>query len=259
MEVRSRAAVQEGDEGAVLVGQKPDGLDLTTPYVTQNFLCRSLWGNVTQVDSSAGSRDETRGDRHGGAEPTKALRTVTRETPSWRLRTTEKATCGRNHVLIQLGRKRLLQGAANVVRLVVLLLRLVLTRELSKVLELWRSKRRGRAWLEGATQEQLRRQQRGEVHVEAGSRRLQIGAVLVARVESASVDGHVVGPLRVPVTVTGLVGGKGAVREAVVTSVHLPVEARLETGAARGIGGTLVLLHGKEVRRQTEAVPRVLR
>jgi hypothetical protein len=160
--------------------------------------------------------------------------------------------------LVQLGRKGLLQGATNMVRLVVLLLRLVLTRVLCEILVLRGGEGGGRAGLEGATKEQLRRQQRSEVHVEACSRGLQVSTVLVARVQSASVDGHVVCSLGVSVTVTGLVRGESAVREAVVSSVHLPVEARLKTGPARGRGCAVVLLHAEEVRRQTDAVPRVL-
>jgi len=146
------------------------------------------------------------------------------------------------------------------VGLVVLLLRLVLTGELCKVLELRGSESGGRAWLEGATKKQLGRKQRSEVHVEAGAWGLQVVAVLVARVESSSVDGHVVCPLRVSVAIAGLVGRKGAVGKAVVaTAVHLPVEARLETGPARSVGGALVLLHTEKMRGQTEAVPRAVR
>ncbi|KAA8617544.1 RNA-binding protein [Pyrenophora tritici-repentis] len=145
------------------------------------------------------------------------------------------------------------------VRLVVLLLRLVLTSELSKVLEL-RGGESGRGTrLEGAAEEQLRRQEGSEVHVEAGAGGLQIIAILVARVEPAGVDGHVVRPLRVPVAVAGLVRSKGTVGEAMVTAVHLPVEARLEARAAGGIVGAILLLHCEKMRGQAEAVPRVLR
>jgi hypothetical protein len=64
----------------------------------------------------------------------------------------------------------------------------------------------------------------------------------------------------VSVAIAGLVGRKGAVGKAVVaTAVHLPVEARLETGPARSVGGALVLLHTEKMRRQTEAVPRAVR
>jgi hypothetical protein len=49
----------------------------------------------------------------------------------------------------------------------------------------------------------------------------------------------------VAVAVTRLVGGESTVREAMVSSVHLPVKARLETGAARGRGCAVVLLHAE--------------
>ena len=61
-----------------------------------------------------------------------------------------------------------------------------------------------------------------------------------------------------PVTVTRLVRREGAVGEAMVSSVHLAMEARLQAGTAGGVRGTVVLLHTEKVRGQTEAVPRVL-
>lgn len=145
------------------------------------------------------------------------------------------------------------------VRLVILLLRLVLARKLGKILELRGRKSRGRAGLERAAEKQLRRKQRSEVHVETGSRSLQISAILVARGKSAGVDGHVVGPLRVPVTVAGLVGSKGTMGKAVMASIDLPGETSLKTGTAGRGRGTVVLLHIEKVRGQAEAVPRVLR
>jgi hypothetical protein len=64
----------------------------------------------------------------------------------------------------------------------------------------------------------------------------------------------------VPVAIAGLVRREGAVRKAVMTAaVHLPVEARLETGSAGSVRGALVLLHTEKMRGQTEAVPRALR
>lgn len=102
MEVGGGAAVEEGDEGAVLVWQKPDGLDLATAYVAKDLLCGSLRRNVAQVYGPASSRDETRRDRHGGAESTKTLCAVTRETSGRRLRTTEETAGGRHHVLVKL-------------------------------------------------------------------------------------------------------------------------------------------------------------
>jgi hypothetical protein len=47
----------------------------------------------------------------------------------------------------------------------------------------------------------------------------------------------------VSVAIAGLVRGEGAVGKAVMTTVHLPVEARLQTGSAGSVRGALVLLH----------------
>lgn len=72
----------------------------------------------------------------------------------------------------------------------------------------------------------------------------------MARSKPASIDRHVVGTLRVPVGIAWLVGSERAVREAVVTAVHLPLEARLEARPAGGIRGRVVLLHAEQMRRQ---------
>lgn len=60
-----------------------------------------------------------------------------------------------------------------------------------------------------------------------------------------------------PVGVAWLIRGEGAVRETVVSSIDLPLEAGVETRSARGTLVTVVL-HTEHMRRQTEAVPRVL-
>ena len=70
--------------------------------VAKDLLCGSLRRNVAQVYGPASSGDETRRDRHGGAEPTKTLRAVTRETSGRRLWTTEETAGGRHHVLVKL-------------------------------------------------------------------------------------------------------------------------------------------------------------
>lgn len=139
----------------------------------------------------------------------------------------------------------------------ILLLRLVLVRKGCKVLELWGSKGRWGAWLEWAAEKQLGWQKGSEVHVEPSARCLKIGAVLVAWSKSTSVDGHVVRALRMPVGVAWLVRGKGTMREAVVSAIDLPLEAGVETRAARG-ALSAVVLHTEHMRRQTKAVPRVL-
>lgn len=55
VEVGGRAGIQKGDEGAVLVGKEPDGLDLTTAYVAQDLLGRSILGDVSEIDRTAGT------------------------------------------------------------------------------------------------------------------------------------------------------------------------------------------------------------
>jgi hypothetical protein len=83
---------------------------------------------------------------------------------------------------------------------------------------------------------------------------------VAARSEPVGVDGHVVGTLRVSVGIARawLICGECAVREAVVATVDLPLEARLETRPAGGILSGLVL-HAEKMRGQAQAVPRVLR
>ena len=142
--------------------------------------------------------------------------------------------------------------------LVLLLLHLVLSSKVGEALELGRGESIGRAGLERAPEKQLGGQKRGEVHVEPGARRLQVG-VVVARSEPASVNARNVGPFGMPVSIAGLVRVEGSVGEASVASVHLLLEAVLETGSARGGRGAIVVVHSGEVRGQDEVVPRVLR
>ena len=65
-----------------------------------------------------------------------------------------------------------------------------------KALELRRLEGVGRAWLKGATQEQLRGQQRGKVHVECGAGSLHIGN-LVGLSNASGIDVGDVGALGV--------------------------------------------------------------
>lgn len=82
---------------------------------------------------------------------------------------------------------------------------------------------------------------------------------MAARSKPIGIDGHVVGTLRVPVGIAWLVRSECAVREPVVTTVDLPLEARLETRPAWGVLGGFVLLHAEKMRGQAQAVPRILR
>jgi hypothetical protein len=81
---------------------------------------------------------------------------------------------------------------------------------------------------------------------------------MAARGKPVGVDRHGVRALRVSVGVPWLVCSECAVREAVVTAIDLPLEARLESGPAGGRRDGVVLLHTEHMRRQAEAVPRVL-
>jgi acyl-CoA hydrolase len=63
----------------------------------------------------------------------------------------------------------------------------------------------------------------------------------------------------VPVGITGLVCVEGAVRKTSVSSVHLLLEALLETRSAGRVRCAVVMLHSEQVGRQDKIVPRVLR
>jgi hypothetical protein len=70
VEVSSRASIEEWNESTVLVRQETDRLDLTTSNMTKNLLSNSVRGNITQVDSSASSCNDTRAhwNRRGGRQ-----------------------------------------------------------------------------------------------------------------------------------------------------------------------------------------------
>lgn len=65
VEVGSRAGIQEGNEGAVLVGQESDRLNLTTAHVAQDLLGRGVLRDVSEVDRTAGTTDDG-AHSHGG-------------------------------------------------------------------------------------------------------------------------------------------------------------------------------------------------
>lgn len=178
---------------------------------------------------------------------------------SGRLGSREESARRGNETLVQTWRQgTLLHLRAAHLVLLVLLLQLVLCSKGSEALELRRGEGIGGARLERAAKEQLGGQERGEVHVEAGSGSLHLG-VVVAGSEPTGVDVRNVGPLWVPVGVTGLVCVEGAVRKTSVSSVHLLLEALLETRSAGRVRCTVVMLHSEQVRRQDKIVPRVLR
>ena len=63
VEVGGRIAVEERNEGAVLVRKESHRLNLAATDVVENLFCRRLSGNVTQVHGTARPREKARGDR----------------------------------------------------------------------------------------------------------------------------------------------------------------------------------------------------
>ena len=66
VEVGGRVAVEEGNEGTVLIREKANRLDLSAADVVENFFSGRFGGYVTQVHGSARSRQKARGDRCRG-------------------------------------------------------------------------------------------------------------------------------------------------------------------------------------------------
>jgi len=92
--------------------------------------------------------------------------------------------------------------------------------------------------LERAAQQQLRWEQRGEVHLKACTRSLEVRAVLVTRRQSAGVDGWNVRSLRVSVCITALIGmectmGESSVSTIRLSAIHLFLKTSREAWAAR--------------------------
>lgn len=77
---------------------------------------------------------------------------------------------------------------AHLLLLILLLLSVVCLSEASKGLVLRRSKGIGGAWLERASKEELRREERGEVHVEGSAWGLHVVGLLLCLCKSRSVD-----------------------------------------------------------------------
>lgn len=67
--------------------------------------------------------------------------------------------------------------------------------------------------------------------------------ILIAWSKSTSINGHVVRPVGMPIGIAWLVRRESAMREAMMSSIHLTLEARLQTRATGGIRSALVLLH----------------
>lgn len=140
VEVSSRGAIQERDESTVLVWQKTNRLNLSRADMTEDLLSSCFSWDVSKVHGSRGSRDNSRSSNHwrsswrclsievGVLGWESSWRHETSTTESWR----------------QSGRWVLLEVAHW---------------ELLRVKSIWSS------WLERRAQEQLRWQQRGELHI----------------------------------------------------------------------------------------------
>lgn len=253
VEVSCGAGVQEGDEGAVLVGKQTDRLDLATAHVAQDFVGRSVLGDVPKVDRAAGPADH---GAHGGRA---------RVHRHLHLTAHGAVPCGRG-----LGRKELrspvgrggdiapgghwlLHGTRHAILLDLLGLLVGI-----QVLELAVGESGRGARLEGASEEQLGRQQRSELHIKASARGRQVShvglrlLVDILAVDTLRVDGGDVATSGVSVGESRYVRSEGAVREPGVTVRRLRDMARetalTTAGTSLADGAGVMVLHPEEMR-----------
>lgn len=262
MEVSGRASVQEGDEGAVLVWQEADRLNLTTSDVAKDLLSRSVRRDVTEIDSSAGTRDDARRNTmHCRAVRADVLTLESIKARRGRLHT---AKVGRGWErrrakwLVGTWRQNLLlsEGLAHLA---------LVTTSIGlrwEALELRGLEGGRRAWLKGAAHQQVCRQQWCKVHVVASLRSLHVLRV-VALAHAASVDRLDAISVGVPVskaTQRRLSLMKRARWKTILIRTHRWFDCK-GLGLAMAIGRTrshvLAVLHAKHVRREHEAVPRI--
>ncbi len=185
VEMSGRAGIQEGDEGTILVRKQADRFNLAASHMAKNFLGAGVRRDVAKVHGTAGAGHDARAHRHGRGglhrELDLALHLVVRA--GRRLGRVELGGAvgrGRNDRLIHLRRHVLLHRARGTVLVMVLLLLHVLLLGLGKAgyaLEVRAAERGRRAGLEGAPEQELGREQWGELHVEGGAWGGQIGAV----------------------------------------------------------------------------------
>ncbi|KAH6604270.1 hypothetical protein Trco_007716 [Trichoderma cornu-damae] len=252
VEVGGGAGVQEGDEGAVLVGQQANRLDLAAPDVAQDLLGAGVRGDVAEVDGSAGAGHHAGAHGNGRSRLHGALHAEGAGGRLGREELGRPVGRGRDESLVGLRGHAGLHGAgdAGAVLLAIGLLVLVLgLLEARQALELRASKGGRAAGLKGAAEEQLRREQRGELHIKgrAGGHVVAIGLVLahVLGVER----GHV-GATRVAVGEARDVGGEGTMREASVAVGRLGsvAEARAIGTVRRPLASRAVeFLHPEEI------------
>ena len=206
VEMGGGTRVEKGDEGAVLVGQEPDGLDRPTSDMAQDLLGGGLRGDISQVDGATGGPG--RGGGHdGGRWEADALAGETEDARDGRLRVHHlgRVTCGRGEEVVHLLRgERRLKGLGG---------------RAARHLTLPRGgdggKRRGRKGgrttrLKGTAQQQLGGKEGGKLHIEGGSWRGHVGHAASSR---PRVDRRHIRSTRVSVSEAGLVQIEGSMRE----------------------------------------------
>lgn len=266
VEVGGSIGIEERDEGAVLVGEKADRLNLAATDVTQNLLGRRVRRNVSKVDGSARSSDHgsrAHLNRRGGLHLHLTSHVV--EAASGRLRSEELGCAvgrGRDNGLILLRRHVSLHRATHTIVLLLLAGMLVALLVPIEVLELVVGKS-GSARLERATEEQLRRKQRRELHVKASAGSghvLSIGRSRGLLVHRLSINRGNVASARVSIGKTRNVGSKGAVGETGIAVGRLGgvTEAVTTLGRPSRDPRDRKVLHPEQMRRD-KAVPRYVR
>jgi len=216
VEVSGGAGVQERDEGAVLVGKKANRLDLAAANVVQNLLSRSVRRDVAQIHGPARTSNEARAHAHGRGRLKGYLHLTSDIVKGTRRRLRAKElrrTVGRggDHGLVHVRREALLARARGAVLLLLEILLLAL--KAAHILEVRAREGSRGAGLEGAAKKQLRREQRGKLHIEARTRAGQIGAIgtaLLVILGRLRVNRRDVASAGVPVGKTGNVGGESA-------------------------------------------------
>lgn len=161
MEVGSRRAVQEGDEGAVLIRQESDRLNRTGTNMSEDFLRRSLIRDIAQIDGPRRPR------HHAGGK---------RRADGWRLLWEESCILwregGRGHDSRRVVCRRGERGG-------------ILLVERSADGELREPSLRSTS-LEGRTKQELRRQKRSKLHLHSTRR----ADVVVSHPVATSDDGR---------------------------------------------------------------------
>lgn len=200
VEVGSGTGIKERDESAVLVGQEADRLDLAASNMAKNLLGRRVWGDVTQVDGSAGSSNNigAHGNRRSGRKRCLHVKSAGRRLRGVELRSSISG--GRDHVLVRLRRDGLLNRACQAILLLLVDVLLILL-ETRKALELGASKCGRGTRLEWAAEQKLRRQEGGELHVKGSARGGHVRTIVNGLlVHGLGVEGRDVTPSRVSVS-----------------------------------------------------------